>query len=166
MPRFRRRRQSARWTAQLFDRTSVVTGTENQSIIVDVTDYASNTNIEPDGPILARVRGFLTLVPQVSSWTFFCGLFVVDRDSPGGSYDPINFQNLVDEEPLWWWSYSVGIASASFPIQPVQIELDIKAKRRLKDSDLILAWNSTGTAGAAALLTGTFRALMTGNRIT
>lgn len=162
---FRRRRQVRRWTANLVDQAQVVAGVQGQVIVVDVTDYASNINIEPQGPTLARVRGFVTIAP-ILPFTIWMGLYVVDRDSPGGSYDPSLIQNVIDEEPLWWYSYAVNTVGATTPAAPVSIEIDVKAKRRLKDSDLILTWNTTSAAGTCAEVTASLRALLLGTSIT
>jgi len=168
--RFRRSRgarQARRWTAQLEDRTALVTGTALNVFLVTVADYASNSNLEPQGPTLERIRGFITIVPvSVVTASVWFSISVHDNDTSLLSINSQDVQNQIDENILYWGHYSQDVVSASFPASPRTFEVDVKAKRKLKDSLVILNFYGTGTAGTNFKVSANMRMLLTGNAAT
>jgi len=165
-PRWRGIRGSKRvkrWTAQISDRETVANNSTRAITIVGVSDYASNTNLEPQGVTLVRLRGYLSFVPSLATQhTIFAALVVIDQDQTAP--DPSSFQDMIDERVLWWWS-GPGSTASGQEQSPAggPICLDIKAKARLRDSNVSLVTRSTGgAAGNTDIQILTVRALLVG----
>lgn len=166
-----RRRTARRWTAQLADLDPIENNAVSEYTLVDVSDYAQNTQIEPDGPTFVRERLFLSyFATLVDTHTVWAAIYHVDSDIAavlGGVLDPSVGQNLIDEDVLWWGSVIADSNSATAASPWLGHEIDIKAKRRLKASDIRLVVRSTnGAAGQTGLLSFSSRSLMVGNQAT
>jgi len=154
-----------RWTSQLTDKTNIENNAISTYTLVDVADYASNTALEPTGVTLMRIRGFFTYMADLATQhSIFAAVFVHDADAVpalGGLMDPSGFQQVIDEQVLWWWS-SIFLGEAT-DRDFVRMELDIKAKRRLHEDNVSLVLVGTGgAAGAVGKLTFTLRSLLKG----
>lgn len=172
-PRMKRPRSARRWTAQVGDGLTLSTTALGTSTLVAVSDYQGNTNLEPEGPTLVRIRGYITVTATVATaFSYWMGLWVGDVDSGAGLAahgDPGTVQNLIDDDWLWWTS---GRAEArtllTAPYYVDRYEVDIKSKRRLKDQQVILSWvaSNAGAAGTQGAVTLNLRALLVGNSAT
>jgi len=164
-PRFRGRGAARRWTAQLLDRQAIVSGVSGRLPLVARTDYASNGLLEPEGPTLTRMRGAVNILTTTGPSTIFIGIGVFDEAAGTGTTDPAAFTNLIDEAFLWWRVYSWQAIAAATPSNFINVEVDIRAKRKLRDSDVYLCWNTTGAA-APCSLSCNIRSLLVGNSAT
>lgn len=173
-PRYKAgRRVARRWTAQLGDGEVMSTTVMGNSELVLSTDYASNTALEPDGPMLARMRGSITIDSTViTAYTAWMAIFLLDASiasaTPGSLVDPSVIQNLITEDVLWWHHVRFGARSVATNPDRAIIELDIKAKRKLKDKHVLLVWIATnaGAAGTQGTLSHNVRSLLVGNSAT
>jgi len=179
MPRiFRPRRKfgsrgKRRWTAQLLDGSTLSTTALGASAILTTADYAQNANLEPEGPTLVRIRGdFWFEATVATAFSVYAMVFVADSDSglsTGGHGDPSVFQNLIDDNILWWQSFRCPARTlATHPNGMQRLEIDIKAKRRLKDDSVWLTAiaANAGAAGTQGTFGFTARALLVGNSAT
>lgn len=170
-PRFRGPRAKRRWGANLIDATPLSNSALDYMEIVSIADYANNANLEPSGPMLARIRGYFTIAPTIATaFTVWVSVVSADTDAvpaTGGTMDPSVYQQQIDEDILFWWSHRFPAAAAATPTQEVSVELDLKAKRRLKDTRVLILFRGTnGAAGNAATFTCNARALLIGNAST
>lgn len=176
-PRFFRPRSrvggriAKRWTGNVTDGQIITTASLQNTAIVAVGDYAQNAaNLEPDGPTLARIRGFLTIDPTVATaFTFWAALGVYDESEAlglGSAGDPSVVGNIMINDWLWWYSCRFGTRTVLTSPDRVRLEIDVKAKRRMKDMNLYLTWICTnaGAAGTQGTMTASLKALLIGNQ--
>ena len=147
--------------------------TVSSLILLTTADYANNANLEPEGPTLVRIRGNIVVDSIIATaWTFWLSCCAYDMDTNfsggvAGPNDPSSYQNMTDEEVLMWTCHRFGARTVATAPQPLIIPLDIKAKRRLKDTTIRLDWvASNGAAGQDGTLTCNARLLLIGNAAT
>lgn len=167
--RWRGTKSPLRWTSQLADNSPIENNALSQFVLVATSDYASNTNLEPVGVTLVRIRGFLTYAPTLAATvhSLWAAIFMHDTDEVpvlGGLMDPSGFQELIDEQVLWWGSGICLNGSGASQLSVRFHEIDVKAKRRLKDSAISLVVRTTGgVAGVTGQLTMSARSLLRGS---
>lgn len=166
----RRAFRARRWTSQL-DQLTLVTNDPTianagfyAALLVQVGDYEQSPTLEPSGVTLARIRGGISLCPRIiGNQALFAWLFIVviDEDAPvpiGGEFDPSIAQNAIDEDVLWWRS-----CAFSTDRHRCDLEWDIRAKRKLRASDVALVIRVNGFSGTDSVnITYNSRALLLG----
>jgi len=162
MPRVRLgKTRRTKWTTNLADRAAIGTAAVTETILVGVTDYAGNTNLEPGQVTYLRSRGFLTVTPTViTQGTLWWAFVRMPRDASSANCDPSAFQDMIDEDILQWGSWHYA-ALTSNP-QHLHFPVNIKAKRRLKQDEIRFVARCTGTAGNNVLVTLNVRSLLKG----
>jgi len=160
-------RRLRRWTAQLADQVAIANNAIFSTNIVAVADYALSPNLSPSGATLVRLRGKICLnaTTLATVQTVWLAIVNVDQDIAavlGGVLDPSVVANLIDEDVLWW---ETALLSTTFvEHQMAEIYLDIKAQRKLKDTDVRLVVRGTnGAAGVIGSITLNVRALLIGD---
>jgi len=152
----------------LADGAAVGTAATYGDVLVNRTDYASNTNLEPGAGItLAGIRGYITIAPTVvTAFSLWMAIWVHDEDAStaiGGPMDPSLFQNLIDERVLWWWTTRFAAAAAATPSAPLVLPVHIKARAKLKDDAVFLtALVTNAAAGNNCTLTYGLRSNLRG----
>lgn len=169
---FRRRTPTRRWTAQLADAQNISTTALGTILLSDVGDYAQNNNLEPQGPTLVRTVGNISLVTTVATaYTAWFSIATYDVDVAIGlaaSGDPAVVQNAIDDQLMWWHSVRIPAATvATHPFGVVQIPFDLRVKRKLLESRVVLNFVATnGAAGVQGNVTVNARLLFVGNSAT
>jgi len=137
----RRRRNNGKWTAQLLDGAAITASpTVLSSVLVAVTDYSSNTSMERGEVTVKRIVGNITLTHHDAvATTVWLGIYKANVDEGIAQQDPANFQNSIDEDVMWWYSYRWGNVAGN----PHDIPIDIRVKRRLKEDEIRLHASTT-----------------------
>lgn len=161
-----------RWTSQIADGAAVGTAANYVDNLVNRSDYASNTTIEPaGGVILAGIRGYITVAPTVTTaFSLWMNIVVHDEDvntAIGGPLDPAGFQPAIDERVIWWWSFRFPAAAAATPTMMMHFPVHIKTRVKLRDDHVFLiAVCTNAVAGNQATLTYNLRSNLRGASIT
>jgi len=136
------RRIRPRWTAGTTNGLLAVPVLSTASIVlVQPTDYQQTGTLEAAAMTLARIRGSIALWSNASQDAIPVALTVVTSDlgTLGAPYSfapgAAGIANLVEEEVLWHRQVFVGAG----PAVPINLEFDVRAKRRL-DNSTVLLW--------------------------
>jgi len=166
MPKVRlRARVPLRWTATNFSvalSTPAAAAIASQ-VLVQETDYEFASTLEPSGAVLQRIRGSFTATPSgalAGAVLLALGIVVLKRDeSPpvAALLNPTSTTSLTDDDWLFLksWTWDVPIGNA-----PVCFDIDVKAKRRLKDHRVYIVLGCSGAATAVWTVQGLARALL------
>lgn len=165
-----RRRSVRRWTAQVGNIAQTIGTNFVNFDIVAPADYRQQVTLEPSGVSLVRIRGFISgsfstvaaaglTAPDV--WGFI-GVWDADLPLNSTTQSAATAQNAIDEDILWWRTASRVLVPGT-PSHPVEWDIDIKARRRLKDNvvrlSLIFGFNNadeafTGSFNLRSLIVG------------
>lgn len=162
-PRYRGRaggrKALTRWTGDFsIAETTTAAGAIVYNDIVTTTDYEQTVTLEAAGPTLVRIRGSLSYRATIVGAIVTAGIFHHDdqiNPTLGSVYDPTVFESFKEGELMWWF---IDIA----PIDTTRrIEIDVKAKRRLRDHNVTFVLRATAQGitwvyGGRALLRGSF----------
>lgn len=139
--RFRRRgftrpaRRAKRWAGDMVTAAnSVVVGTNLTHDLVHQTDYDLTSAIEGDGMTLVRIRGNFSYYTTVVGGIVYAGIFVLDTDTTVYP-TPTASAAFLHSERIW---SHVGFAPLIANGPPGQVEVDIKAKRKLASEKVVL----------------------------
>ena len=149
------------WTAVNDIETLTVGNTYFLPLVIP-SDYRDAATLEPGNVTHLRSRGNLTFqeIPGnllTGVLVVSAAIYVVDADGiTTGSLNPATAQNLIDEQCLWQAVYTfspVGVYANHF-------DVDVKAKRVLRDMNVELVMNMVGTAGDDMNFNCAFRSLL------
>lgn len=141
MPRTRSRSGIRRFSRKKGDRVWSSVTTLGDALVVGTTEgvfavLGSDWERSPDTldrATLLRIRGHLSVTNATgANGDFVAAILVQDEDEP--SPDMTLASSLVDEDILWHSSGRVPVTQ-SFAVER---EIDVKAKRRLKNSDNVV----------------------------
>lgn len=151
---FRSRRQRLfRWTANDFDLTKNVAGADDVFGLADAVldlanplDYQQTSTLEPEGPTLVRIRGQYLLDVSANSapaavmnLSVFLGIIVTNSAT---SPTPSNVTSQINDDWIWiqrqdlFVNFGTLAANQPFRQEVNTYEIDIKSKRKLKDSSV------------------------------
>lgn len=126
-----------RWTGEgTTVEATTLAGTTSAAAIVSPTDYEQSPTLEQGGVTLVRMRGTISLRATVLGGICFFGIYVVSELSPANP--PSSLAGLLDGDCLIHRSLMIGTT------EPRVIEIDIKAKRRLTDDQVVLVVEAIG----------------------
>lgn len=123
---------------------TLTTGTNVETILLDVTDYNANTALSPSGVTVVRTLVDIAWVPGPGSaggqaiidWA----LWVLDQDEV--NLNPTTSQNLIDERVLDHGGVGILVGGTTLDTliySQARFFIDCKQKVRLKDSKVALA---------------------------
>lgn len=164
---FRRPKAPTKWHRE-FNNVTLADATNNETVILDVSDYNANAALSPGGVTVLRViiEGTITAFSTDASpdpWRLTAGLFVLDRDQAVFSVE--SSQNLIDERVLrlgTWSGMQVPAADTS-GMQFQRIEWDITQRVRLKDQELRFCSRLSQTGGTSFTLSLVSSVLLRGD---
>lgn len=154
-----RRAIPLRWTGEgTTAANTTAAGAITTSEIVATTDYEQSSTLEEGGVTLVRLRGWFGC--YCTTIGAICAVHIVAIDasedvSSGSSNSPLSLEgDLRNGQVLWRWGTILAPVNDS-----KMVEFDIKAKRRLQDTRIMLVVASfvqttTWTYSARALLRG------------
>lgn len=149
--------RTRRWTAdQSTALAAVVSPNLGFLTVVVPGDYEQSATMEQGGVTLLRLRGNLNCVNSVANADVALGIWVGDEGlAPvfGANFDPFLFSQLIRGELLYHRRLIVGTT-------PVNIEVDVKAKRKLSDSSIHMVLGTLGPGTLTVSASG--RALLLG----
>lgn len=147
-----RQKRETLWTAMQINQDSVDSATVSVGNIVDRTDWADDDSFARGGT-LERIRGTLSINfggPVTSAaGALWLAIWLSNDDETAP--DPSVVGDYVENDCLWskvvnWTSTqftSVGIMNT----QPIIIDVDVKAKRKLTSNSIVLmTWRATGAS--------------------
>jgi len=153
--------RARRWTANLHEANLTVATQVNVSI-VESADYEQSTTLQAKGVTLARIRGNISIgIDTVAAdGAVIWAITVSDEDE--GAPDITSAQSMLEEDVLLWGALALSTAAAgSTMVSPIQIPVDVKAMRKLKNHEVRYNVIATG-AGNVIRSVAVFRALLVG----
>lgn len=128
-----------RWAGDLVSvANAVVPGTNLTHDLVHESDYQLTAGIESDGMTLVRIRGQISYYATVVGGIVYIGIFVLDSDTTVYP-TPTTLPAHIHSERIW---SHCGFAPLIANGPPGQVEVDIRAKRKLASEKVIMVVQS------------------------
>ena len=119
------------WSALLSDNGLISTSLITFSLM-DGADWERSSSTTERATVV-RIRGNIAITQVVAASSYYVGIAVVDKDD--STFDPSSPAGAVDFAPMWLytWTSGAGVSNSTW-----SIDVDIKAKRKMTNSDRIV----------------------------
>lgn len=157
------RKVKTRWTGDFLTDPQVTAGQASTTFaLLAPSDYEVSTLLEPGGGARCeRIVGALSMYATVGVAEFAAGIWAIDSVAAGGiafggSYDPGVFNSIRNGDLMWW---TCGLTQP-LPGEILRIEWDIKVRRKLEDTVIILVVSDYAAAANTITWHAGFRVLL------
>lgn len=121
-----------RWSGDfLLAEDTVAAAATDQNVVLAPEDYRQQASLEASSVTLTRIRGDVSVRATVIGGVAFAMVYVAHVATAGIA--PNTFAGFIDGNVLWFKVLQVPTT------EPVRVELDIKARRRLENEQVIFA---------------------------
>lgn len=143
----RRPKLPVRWTGNFTDaETTTAAGAVGSLTLIDPSDYRQQATMEESGATLLRVRGFFCARATVIGALAHIAIYVPDEAltvAAGGALDPTQFGNFIRGDLIFHGVFTVPVGANAAPLM---VPIDVKARRRLADQNVMFAIKATAQA--------------------